>query len=232
MNYKEFIEKCKERVLEDDVYTEEHHIIPKCMGGTNDDSNLIKLSGQEHYEAHRILALENPDIAGLQTAWWNMCQCKGIKGERELIISADDYAEARRRHAQRMSELYAGKFNGASAAGWNKGIPMPEEQKEKMREKLKGQVRSESQRKHISESLKGKPKPWASERMSEWNKQHPTKTGGDHPGAKSVICLENGRTYSTVKEASEDLDVPSSLIVRVCKGKQKQTKGYTFKYSE
>ena len=32
-----------------------HHIIPKHMGGTNDPSNLIELTLEEHAEAHKIL---------------------------------------------------------------------------------------------------------------------------------------------------------------------------------
>ena len=32
-----------------------HHIIPRHVGGTNDPSNLIKLTIEEHAEAHRIL---------------------------------------------------------------------------------------------------------------------------------------------------------------------------------
>lgn len=32
-----------------------HHIIPKHAGGTDDPSNLIKLTVEEHAEAHRIL---------------------------------------------------------------------------------------------------------------------------------------------------------------------------------
>ena len=32
-----------------------HHIIPQCVGGTNDPSNLIKLTITEHAEAHRLL---------------------------------------------------------------------------------------------------------------------------------------------------------------------------------
>src|ERR1035437_6792830 len=35
--------------------TETHHIIPRCLGGTDEDSNLIKLSLREHYIAHLIL---------------------------------------------------------------------------------------------------------------------------------------------------------------------------------
>jgi hypothetical protein len=36
-----------------------HHIIPKHMGGTNDPSNLIELTPDEHAEAHRKLYEEH-----------------------------------------------------------------------------------------------------------------------------------------------------------------------------
>ena len=32
-----------------------HHIIPKYMGGTDDPSNLVELTVEEHAEAHRVL---------------------------------------------------------------------------------------------------------------------------------------------------------------------------------
>lgn len=43
-------------------YKERHHIKPKCMGGKDIEENLIDLYPKEHYEAHRLLALENPTI--------------------------------------------------------------------------------------------------------------------------------------------------------------------------
>ena len=39
-------------------YKERHHILPKCMGGNDDESNLIDLYAREHYEAHKLLAQE------------------------------------------------------------------------------------------------------------------------------------------------------------------------------
>ena len=36
-------------------YTEKHHIIPKSLGGTNEQSNLVKLSAREHYICHVLL---------------------------------------------------------------------------------------------------------------------------------------------------------------------------------
>jgi hypothetical protein len=55
-----------------------HHIIPRCLGGTDDPSNLIELSYEEHVEAHRILMLENPSHKGLAMAYYMMSGQKSI----------------------------------------------------------------------------------------------------------------------------------------------------------
>jgi hypothetical protein len=36
-------------------YTEKHHIIPKCMGGSDKQNNLVILTAREHYIAHLLL---------------------------------------------------------------------------------------------------------------------------------------------------------------------------------
>ena len=57
--YDILIEKAKNRNIED--YTEKHHIIPRCMGGSNDNYNLIALTPEEHYLAHQLLVKIYPD---------------------------------------------------------------------------------------------------------------------------------------------------------------------------
>jgi hypothetical protein len=51
--YKKIIKRGKERILEG--YKESHHIIPRCMGGSDDSSNLVKLTPEAHYVAHQLL---------------------------------------------------------------------------------------------------------------------------------------------------------------------------------
>lgn len=38
-----------------DEYTERHHIIPKCFGGSNNSKNLVILTAREHFICHRLL---------------------------------------------------------------------------------------------------------------------------------------------------------------------------------
>jgi len=52
--YKKLIDKCKSSQY-DGQYTETHHIIPKCIGGTNDSENLVVMSAREHFVAHQLL---------------------------------------------------------------------------------------------------------------------------------------------------------------------------------
>ena len=51
--YDSIIDRAKNRSL--DTYTETHHIIPRCMGGSDDETNLVKLTYREHFIAHWLL---------------------------------------------------------------------------------------------------------------------------------------------------------------------------------
>lgn len=49
--------------------------------------------------------------------------------------------------------------------------------------------------------------------------------------SKKIVC-SNGKEYNSIKEACQELNCHSSGVVNVLKGKQKSTKGHTFKYKE
>tara|TARA_Y100001973_G_C5206836_1_gene342040 strand:- start:2086 stop:2889 length:804 start_codon:yes stop_codon:yes gene_type:complete len=36
-------------------YVEKHHVLPKCLGGNDDLSNIVELTPEEHYVAHQLL---------------------------------------------------------------------------------------------------------------------------------------------------------------------------------
>lgn len=57
MNYEKhytiLINRAKNRTL--DCHTETHHVVPRCMGGTDHSDNLVELLPEEHYIAHQLL---------------------------------------------------------------------------------------------------------------------------------------------------------------------------------
>lgn len=51
--YMNIVERAKNRDL--DGYTESHHIIPRCLGGSDDKNNLVSLTAREHFICHLLL---------------------------------------------------------------------------------------------------------------------------------------------------------------------------------
>ena len=58
-HYDLLIERARIRQLTG--YVERHHIVPRCMGGTNEKSNIAVLTPEEHYLAHQLLVKMYPE---------------------------------------------------------------------------------------------------------------------------------------------------------------------------
>lgn len=163
MLYQDFIEDILQKRgrhgIEEDQYKEEHHIIPKSLGGTNDEDNLIDLLGREHFIAHQLLAKENPHNKKLQYAWWMMAHCKRKDGER-YECTPEEYEEARIAFKENISGKNSPMY----------GKHLSEEAKKKESESKKGKCGGEKHpmygkhhtlesRKKMSQSKKGQPSP-------------------------------------------------------------------------
>lgn len=77
-------------------YCETHHIMPRCIGGVDDEDNLIDLYAREHFEAHRLLALENPDNNSLRYAWWMMSHGTKRNYQDRYELTPEEYEEAKK----------------------------------------------------------------------------------------------------------------------------------------
>lgn len=62
------------RTLDEQIYIEKHHILPKSLGGTNDKDNIVKLTAREHFIAHLLLVRMSPNSNArekmLHAAWF------------------------------------------------------------------------------------------------------------------------------------------------------------------
>lgn len=123
-----------------DEYHERHHIVPKCLGGTNNEENLIDLYAREHFEAHRLLALENPDVKGLTYAWWCMSVVTNKDTMERYQITANEYEEAKKAYAKIQSER-----------------EISEATRQKISNTMSGRKYSVERRINISNSLSGNP---------------------------------------------------------------------------
>lgn len=70
MDYKKIYHSLcyKTRSRSVDGYYETHHIIPKCLGGSDSPENLVDLTPEEHYLAHQLLVKIYPNNYALAKA--------------------------------------------------------------------------------------------------------------------------------------------------------------------
>ena len=84
--YDALINSCKEKIQ--DEYTENHHIIPKCVGGNNKKNNLVKLSYREHFLAHWLLCKIYPDNFKIKASFAKMLGTSNNKTTSSYMYDA------------------------------------------------------------------------------------------------------------------------------------------------
>lgn len=104
--YSEFIADRKARESSLTCYAERHHIRPRAIGGSNRPENLVRLTPEDHFFAHLLLA----KIHG-EWAWQAVVRMRWgrIDGERKWAKGRYMYGVARRRQAETMSARWKGK---------------------------------------------------------------------------------------------------------------------------
>ncbi len=115
MNYQrihnQLIERARHRIL--DIYTEQHHVVPRCLGGSNAANNLVRLTPEEHYCIHQLLVKLYPGNASLVSAAYMM-----TRGSRGVVRTNKMYGWLKRKHAEAMHRHQAGMKNSNAGRMW------------------------------------------------------------------------------------------------------------------
>jgi len=123
-----------------------HHIIPKHMGGTDDPSNLVELSVEEHSLAHKLLYEEFGKRQD-KLAWLGLS--KQIDREEIFLLSS------------------------AIGGNNNKNIPKTESHKRKISKSLIGNKHSDETKQKISSKMIGEKNPmYGKQRSEEYKTKH------------------------------------------------------------
>lgn len=130
MNYQRIhdsiIERARNRIISG--YSERHHIVPRCLGGSDDQSNIVSLTAEEHYVVHQLLVKINPGCHKLATALLAMSWSSGSH-----IRSNKLFGWCRRRAANASSV----RFEDLRKSGWvdpRVGTSHSEDSKKRMSE--------------------------------------------------------------------------------------------------
>ena len=193
MNYVEIYRSLIERALGRRLqgYVERHHIVPRCLGGSDERQNIVELTAREHYVAHQLLTKIHPGIPGLTYATMLMSG-KGVLGKH----ASRSYEWVRRRYAAHKSAA-------------QKGRARPPEAMEAMRAAVKAMVKTEEHRRKIAETLRGRKAPdHVREKLSALRKGK--KMSPEHlvnsARAHSLLCDEQIRAMRREYDAGGTMD--------------------------
>lgn len=124
-------------------------------------------------------------------------------------------------------DSYRNGYNQTLGGGGSRGVIVSEETKRKMSLSSKGE-KHPFWGKHRTEETKKKLSLWRTGRKGMPMTEKVKKILIESRRIK-IICNENGKIYSSMSEASRELNLDVSAIAKNCKGKRSTVKGYTFK---
>lgn len=229
--YLDFIQECKGKDY-GELFTHKHHIIPKFMGGTNERDNLIVLSVENHFLAHKILAENCDDVykAGNLKASAYL-----LNRYPNLVISKDEISKI---HSIATKEYL--KYNPPQRLG-KTGYKHTKNHSINLSISLKNFYKKNDvwnkgkQCENISIALKkwydSNDNPFKNKKHSE-NTKHKMKqnhtdfSGSKNPSSKKCIDLETGIVYGCIKDMANDIGVPRTTMNRWVKDYKKER----FKY--
>lgn len=188
-----------------DEYHERHHIVPKCMGGSNDKKNLIDLFAREHFIAHKLLADENPTNYSLVRAY-SMMAFSQTNAHQRYELSPEEYEDARK-----------------AVSSVLKGKPLSEETKNKLRTKAISRTSSEDVRKQMSERQMGENNSFYGKKHTDETRQKMriAQSNENHNACRAVYCYELEEYFWGAKEAEMKYGVNHGSIAACCRGKRK-----------
>lgn len=125
-----------------ECYSEKHHIVPVSLGGSDEDENIVYLTGREHFIAHLLLMKFSRCRETIYAAFM-MANCKDKNHIGRIPIKK--YS----RTYQRLRELYAEEVSKI-----HKGKKLSKETRAKISKAHKGKITSDNTRKKMSRAAK------------------------------------------------------------------------------
>lgn len=125
-----------------ECYSEKHHIVPVSLGGTDDDANIVYLTGREHFITHLLLMKFQRCRETIYAAFMMAnCKDKNHIGRVPIKKYSRTYQSLRELYAKEVSKIHKGK-------------KLSKETKLKISKAQKGKVVSDKTRQKMSQSAK------------------------------------------------------------------------------
>jgi len=151
--YYQIVERAKDRIISD--YTENHHIIPKSLGGVDSKENIVALTAREHFICHWLLTKmvnQKKQKYQMVNAFTCMLYRENNKQKRYKITSRK-FSNIKKEISKTKSKAWSGENNPMF------GKTHSQEVIDKIVALHKGAKRSPETGKKLSKLFKGVPKP-------------------------------------------------------------------------
>lgn len=180
--------------------------------------------------------------------FWNAIQYYGWDNFQHIIFAENLSKDEAGMMEKCLILLYdaTNKDKGYNLTFGGEGGSPTEEVKQKLRKKALGRKLSQEIREKISQGNKGKKVSQETiEKLKEARKtyvasdatkqkikdNHADVSGGKHPRAKAVICVELNTIFDCTRDAERQLGVNHAHISACCKKQRKTAGGYHWKYA-
>jgi len=229
--YNQIINRAKNRILE--CYTEKHHIIPRCMGGSDEKENLVNLTAREHFICHRLLVQIHPSNNKLKFALWAMCNMKS-KRQSRYTPSSRIYESIKIEVIKLISEK-------------KKGVKLSEEHKRKTSETLKGRKRPQEvidkmvktrkenggwkhsdETKNKIRSNNGMKRQEVRDKLKGREISDETRKKLSDVSVHKRACIIDGVWYESIREASNQLGIKWDMVSDRIKSKSEKFKNWNY----
>lgn len=191
--YDKIVKRGRDRVLTG--YQEMHHIVPRCMGGSNDATNLVSLTPEEHYLCHLLLVRMHPGNIALVRAAMFMAASNSTQQRNNK-----QYGWLKRQYSTYMSGP-----NNPQKLNPRSGV-----RHHTYNRKINFNF-TDKGRKVLSDKMKGEKnpcsglKPWDHPRATEYSRSIWLKAGSlynlwllnDKPSYAKLFYIDNGKCYTT-----------------------------------
>lgn len=226
-------------------YKESHHIIPRCLGGSDESNNLVDLTYKEHYLAHVLLTKIYPDNADLAYAIFLFSSTTGsmYSYSREKAIDWLRIREISEETRLRMSASQLDRFSKPGSKDYLIGREISEETKALQSSLAKKRFEDAAYKERVlknlelSRSLNGPSMLGKSHRKESCDKMISTWREKGQPILRYDFETKEFIRFEYPSDASREYGIKSSNICACCKknldkGKKKPNKslGYSWLY--
>jgi hypothetical protein len=146
-------------------YVEKHHIIPRCIGGSDHRENIVSLTAREHFVCHLLLTKMTTGKVK-QAMCWAVGKFAQVNKNQQRNFTSWEYQKIRenisfartgKKHSDESRKKMSEKAKGRTP--WNKGKTGVQkhsaESNKKRSETLKGRIRTEDFCQKVSNGKKG-----------------------------------------------------------------------------